>query len=379
MVPRVFVSSVMDGFEEFRQAAKKGIVAAGAIPVLIEDFPALPVSPRNACLDGVDSCDIFIVIVGNRGGWTSPSGKLVVEEEYEEALRRRLRILVFVQDTVRDSDAQRLVTTLSDYVGGVLRPNFTTTDELYNIVNQSLKQLLHHYTNPEVRPSVIQEKLKNHHEFEVHGEACLRFVLAPERIGEVIDLISIGSRQLIEQVYSLAHSPQVRLFSYERPKAPEIGINEMIIVQSESSRRGGDLDEVRLEITVAGMIAIDANVTGRVERRPDDMGGYFYIYQADLEGFLNKCFAFCNAFYSANDPYLRYDRLLYNAGLSGAGNRNFASQPPPPGSPHYIVHRTEEFFPAFDHPRLITRLDLSSPQGEIERLITIFQRRLKTQ
>ena len=81
MRPRVFVSSVMEGFEEFRLAAKNGIIAAGSEPLLIEDFPALPISPRNACIDGVASCDIHIAIVGNRGGWVAPSGKLVVEEE----------------------------------------------------------------------------------------------------------------------------------------------------------------------------------------------------------------------------------------------------------------------------------------------------------
>jgi hypothetical protein len=377
MVPRVFVSSVMEGFEEFRQAAKKGIIAAGAIPVLIEDFPALPVSPRNACLDGVDSSDIYVAILGDRGGWTSPSGKLVVEEEYDEACRRRLRILVFVKDTVRDDKAQHLVKTLSDYIVGMLRPTFTSSEELQNLIYQALIPLVRQYANPEVKPSVIQEKLINTGEFNVYNEACLRFVLAPERIGEVIDLVSIGSQELIDQVYNIAHSPQVRLFSYERLKTPEVGIDELVILQSESSRAKMGIDEVRLEITAAGMIVIDSNVSGRVARGPDDMSSYFYIFQADVEDNLRRYFAFCNAFYTAKDPYLRYDRLLYNGGLSGVGNRNFASQPPPPGSSHYIVHRSEEFFPAFDHPRLINKLVLANPQEEIERLITIFQRRLK--
>lgn len=67
--PRVFVSSVVKGFEEYREAARRGIEAAGGEPVLVnEDFPAQPDSPRNACLDAVDSCDIYLAIIGDRGG-----------------------------------------------------------------------------------------------------------------------------------------------------------------------------------------------------------------------------------------------------------------------------------------------------------------------
>ena len=376
MRPRVFVSSVMEGFEEFRQAAKNGIIAAGAEPVLVEDFPALPVSPRNACLDGVAGCDIYIAIVGNRGGWTSPSGKLVVEEEYEEARRRRLRILAFIQAVERDNDAQNFVTTLSDYVGGVLRPTFATPAELQTAVELALKPIVHHYTNPKVEPSMIQDKLIKGHEFKLYNETCLRFVLAPERTEEVIDPIFIGSQEFIEHLYNLGHSTQVRLFSYERPKVTDVGVQEIVIIQSDEPRGRESLDEVRLEITVGGIIIIDANVTGRVARRPDNMDSLFCIYESDLGAVLNKCFAFSNAFYAAKDPYSRYDRLFYNVGLSGIGHRNLVSQPPQ-GSTYFLANRIEDVVPAFDKPRLITRIELASPEEELVRVITLFRRRLK--
>src|SRR5687768_1240105 len=103
MAPRAFVSSVMDGFEDYREAARRGVLAAGCEPVLIEDYPALTISPRTACLDAVESCDVLLTIIGSRGGWTAPSGKLVVEEEFDEAKRHRVRTLVFVQATERDA------------------------------------------------------------------------------------------------------------------------------------------------------------------------------------------------------------------------------------------------------------------------------------
>jgi hypothetical protein len=160
MHPRVFVSSVMDGFEAYRQAARKGIVAAGGDPVLVEDFPSLPQSPRTACLDGVASSDIYIGVVGGRGGWIAPSGKLVVEEEYEEARRRRLRTLAFIQNVARDENAIRLVRVFSDYIDGMFRQTFGTAEELHVAVEKALTPLIQHHNNLEVDLSVIEEKLR---------------------------------------------------------------------------------------------------------------------------------------------------------------------------------------------------------------------------
>lgn len=376
MLPRVFVSSIMEGFIEFRQAAKKGIIAAGAQPILIEDFPALAISPRNACLDGVESSDIFIAIIGERGGWTAPSGKLVVEEEYEEALRRRLRILAFIHDVERDDKAQRFVTILSDYVGGVLRPTFKTPAELEKAVEHALKPFIPPYKNSKVELSMIQENLKECQGLNLHDETFLRFILMPERMGEVIDPVLIGSQEFIEQLYNIGHSAQVKLFSYERPKAPEMGVNEVIILQSDQNRSRDSFDEVRLEITVSGMIIIDANITGRIPRRTDNMDTSFYIYNDDIEAILKKCFSFSNGFYTTNDPYQRYDRLLYNICLCGIGYRSLVPQAPP-GHTYSLANQIDDVVAAFDKPRLITMAELRSPEKEIERVITLFSRRLK--
>ena len=92
--PRVFVSSVIEDFDDYRAAARRGIKRAGCQPVLVnEDFPAAVESSRNVCLDAVDSCDVFLVIVGRRGDWKTPAGKLVVEEEYERAKSKKIPVL----------------------------------------------------------------------------------------------------------------------------------------------------------------------------------------------------------------------------------------------------------------------------------------------
>ena len=123
--PRVFVSSVVEGYIDYRMAARRAILAAGGEPLLVnEDFPSVHASPRNACLEGVESCDLMLSIVGSRGGWTTPSGALVVEEEYEHARHRKIPVLIFIQDTPRDSAADAFASRLSDYVDGLYRRTF---------------------------------------------------------------------------------------------------------------------------------------------------------------------------------------------------------------------------------------------------------------
>src|SRR3984957_8971443 len=136
---RVFVSSVIEGFAEYRQAARSGIEQAGGDAVLVnEDFPAQANSSRNTCLDAIDSCDVFLLVLGARGGWKTPSGRLVVEEEFEHARARKLPVLVFIEDIPRDADVERLARLVSDYVDGHFRVKFSGAAELRDQVARAL-------------------------------------------------------------------------------------------------------------------------------------------------------------------------------------------------------------------------------------------------
>src|SRR5437764_1091394 len=128
--PLVMVSSVVEGFAEFREAARRGIEAAGGVPLLVnEDFASQAQSSRNVCLDAVASSDMYLVIVAERGGWETPSGKLATEEEYEEALRRKKPVLVFLSPGPRDAKAKRFASRLSQYTTGHFRESFSTPRE----------------------------------------------------------------------------------------------------------------------------------------------------------------------------------------------------------------------------------------------------------
>ena len=96
---KVFVSSVVCGYEDFRSAAKHAIEALGHVPVLMErTHPASPDSPREACLEEVADSNVVVLLAGRRYGGVLESGKSATHEEWDHARGLDKNILVFVED-----------------------------------------------------------------------------------------------------------------------------------------------------------------------------------------------------------------------------------------------------------------------------------------
>src|SRR5258708_2785989 len=107
-------------------------------PILIEDFPSLDMSSRTACLDLVKSSDVYVAVIGDRSG-SSPLGKPVVQQEFDEARVRKLPRLLFIQETTRDSESEALLQHLSDFVHGRFRTTFKTPEELRVAIATALR------------------------------------------------------------------------------------------------------------------------------------------------------------------------------------------------------------------------------------------------
>jgi len=217
--PRVFVSSVIEGFADYRTAARKGIEAAGGTPVMVnEDLPSQITSSRNACLTAIESSDYVLSIVGKRGGWTTPSGRLVVEEEFEHARVHNRPVLAFVQDTPRDADAEHFVRRLSDYVDGMFRTKFQTPTDLEEQVERAVQERL-----ANVSPRNVEGRdLSSYFEAERHSSGAatmLRLVLEPERQEEVIDPVKIASPRSMPSAYGTAKNQDAARHQSDRSRA----------------------------------------------------------------------------------------------------------------------------------------------------------------
>lgn len=140
---KIFISSVRRGLEEERDALPGLIQAAGHVPTRFEDYTAVPVPSRQACLDGVEDADAYLLILGEHYGDPLPdTGKAPTEEEFIVARRRNIPILIFRKNGGRPDDRQQdFISRLEDYVTGRFRGSFSTTSELLSAVVAAVRDL----------------------------------------------------------------------------------------------------------------------------------------------------------------------------------------------------------------------------------------------
>ena len=82
---KVFVSSVIDGYEEYREAAVSAVRTLRHDALRAEDYGASPNSPQQTCLQGVRDADVVVLLLGARYGFKQASGLSATHEEYREA------------------------------------------------------------------------------------------------------------------------------------------------------------------------------------------------------------------------------------------------------------------------------------------------------
>ena len=141
---RVFVSSLMRGeFAEFRDAAVNAIEALDCEPVRAEDYSASPSSPQVACLAGVRSCDVVVLIMGSEYGDVQESGLSATHEEYREARDASRHVLAFVEGGIDPAGEQAaFIEEVRDWAQGQNTDSFHGAAELQKKVARGLNRLL---------------------------------------------------------------------------------------------------------------------------------------------------------------------------------------------------------------------------------------------
>lgn len=379
--PRVFVSSIIDGFGEYRAAVRAGIEVAGCEPVLIEDNPALPVSSRNACLDGVGSCDAVAVIVGERGGWTAPSGQLVVEEEYEHARGRSIPTLVFLQDVKRDADGDRLATKLSEFVGGNFRRTFKKAADLRREVEAACRPLASSAPGINVDKARFDKLLAAPHDFG--RETVLRIVIATGRPDEtVIDMDRLDSEEFRREFVALGVAREVDLFHRNRHRAEDRGKNSLVVLQNEAHGSPPPGQAVRVELIEDGWLLFDINVTGTDENSRRGMG--FDVYPLEVETVKEHAataLRFARRVFDVIDPYGRHAGLLCNASLGSLNGKRIASRADREKYKGQMAGfgRTDDGAPkSFDRPEPVSRADANWPDVLADKIAKRLERRVNT-
>lgn len=375
--PRFFVSSVIRDFAPFREVARKAVERAGGEPVLVnEDLPADDNSSRNACLDAVESCDYLLLILGERGGWTAPSGKLVVEEEYEHARARQLTVLAFIQNGPHDETAARLVAKVSDYVTGRFRVAFENAADLGKKVEQALLPLLKGGIEMNTANHDIWSRLNV--PLRSSTDTSLRLVMLPERKAEMVDPLRFGDDIFVRRLCRLAFDDDVRLFTYAAATTTKVGPDDLTIAQGVDGQHGLKDRRVAVNLCSDGGLVVEAAIAPAEPARGNFDLSSWTITHAQLRATLQPMFGFARALLAELDPHRRFDRLLYNVALLNLSYRNIAKDRPSPSQSQTLnSQRGEGPIIAMAEPRLVNHAGLGPAQveTEISRLIELLVRR----
>jgi hypothetical protein len=140
-----FLSSVRRGLEEERDNLPALIRAIGHECTRFEDYTARPVPSREACLQGVDQADVYLLLLSDRyGDPVFDSGLSPTEEEFTRARQRGIPVLVFIKQGVdMEPRQQAFADRVQEYTGGRFRASYTTVADLQTKVAQALTTLAH--------------------------------------------------------------------------------------------------------------------------------------------------------------------------------------------------------------------------------------------
>jgi Domain of unknown function (DUF4062) len=356
----------MSGFEPYRAAARQGVLDAGMKPIIIEDFPSLDLSSRTACLDLVKSSDVYVVVIGDRPG-SSPLGKPVVEEEFEEARSRKLPRLLFIQNTTRNPEAEALVHRLSDFVHGRFRATFQAPADLRAAVTAAFRGLPASDMDKN-EPSLIQQLLDT----RTYGStALLRVAVAPERKDDVFDVLDFDRQEFRRSILQLAHADAVRLLDFEQgPKTAEVKDRELIVRQEDGS--AGRRISVALRLREDGVVVVDQALDERREnRRP--LGLDFQIEEHEVGEAVRSALSFVNALYEQRDRGHRYSTFFYGAAVAGMSMRMIVREVHDMQSWSFPTDDRGWYIP--DKPRRLDRTDLANPADTVERTLAFIVKR----
>lgn len=382
--PRVFISSVMGDYGEYRDAALHGIRQAGCEPVRAEDFPAGTVSSRTACLDGVRSADALVLILGERYGFVGPSGLSPTEEEYHEARNTHKRLLVFLQAGVVHEPGQReLVEKVQDYVDGHWRKTFRTPKELTDLVREAVEGAdLTHIQSGDSAQRRIESRLAWDPANEGYDSGVfssgeipwLRTVWTTLRDEEVIDPISIGDDKFKRTLLRLGHECDPPLFEYEQ-KTHSI-ITPSVIRIHQGNRQDQYLTSV--EVDINGTFVITQSIT-YTETEHDHSLSHLHVFVIDpdiVRDRISRAWHFAASWWNDLDIYRRHDPLLYNLGIYNIGYRTFQPAPRVQQSIGLSIMSSNEPIIVFDKPRNISRHDLAIA-AEISGVMGVIERRFR--
>lgn len=238
---KIFISSLISGFGEFREAAKTAVTTLRHEPVMAENFGARPASPQLTCLQGVRSADLVLLILGERyGSVQGDSGVSPTHEEFLEAKDRK-DVLVFVQQGVTPELTQSaFLQEVQAWQGGFFRIGFTTPEELKAAVIQSLHDYeLAHATSPLDLPALSTRAVQLLPETRRNGYAgtpALHVAIVGGPLQRILRPSELEDPQLANKLHQQALFGTPRLFDATKGMESNLEDDALVLEQERGAR-----------------------------------------------------------------------------------------------------------------------------------------------
>lgn len=198
---KIFISSVVSGFEAYREAARKAIELMGDRPVMCEDFGARPYASDIACISEVEFSDVYVLIMGEKFGYATATGESVTQMEFRAAKAAGKPVLAFIQQCSMDERQTAFRKEVEDFTAGFFRGSFNTPEELKDVVVKSVRQL--DQVQVAIPEAAFEEKVSEAEPvivgYSSGRDPALTLAFLPQPIRDV-DIIAIESR--LDAVFS---------------------------------------------------------------------------------------------------------------------------------------------------------------------------------
>ncbi len=146
---RVFISSVINGYKEYREAAVAAVDTIGAEPVWWERFGGRDSDPNAAYLAEVRSSAVYVGLLGARYGRPLPDRYSATHQEYREAEREGLRTSVWAQEGVEREGPQQ--SFFEEVRAFGMTGSYSTPEELQAGLEKRLREIAAEDLSPWVK------------------------------------------------------------------------------------------------------------------------------------------------------------------------------------------------------------------------------------
>lgn len=239
MRKKVFISSVITDYREYREAVAAAIRAVNCESIRAEDFSARPETPQQACFDALRKSDIAVFALGATYGERQRSGLSATHEEWKEAIREQKPILIFVEKVdTKEPEQTRFIREVEQWEDGRLRKSFTSPTDLQEKVTQALTNWLLAEASNLVDISEMLTHAKQalpQYQPGFSGESSLTVVVSSGSHLQILRPAELRDNQLSQNLQQAAMFGDNRPLSSQAATRPGTDPTGRLVIEQDSS------------------------------------------------------------------------------------------------------------------------------------------------